>query len=265
MDGSSGRFDTMRGWQLREYFVRYIEGVYFEWLFIVNDVPMCDTSHVHMHATMDRVTFTMKLQVLAIRREVTALAYDDMVRLLPAITQRDSAVLWAAMMDGRFVPRPSPRGRLISNPLLMALRHIRDRHTSLVEDTTSLPDPLHIFLLASGDPNEMSDGISPLCQALRAGDASAVSLLLRYRADPNQCDLGHPDPIFIAIRGEFPRCVRLLLNHRANVDACQDYVATTTSSAHGSTEVFLRSRTTYQAAIGCPRILLMLQDAAHKV
>ena len=40
-----------------------------------------------------------------------------------------------------------------------------------VEDTTSLPEPLHLFLLASGDPNEMRNGILPLCKALRAGDA----------------------------------------------------------------------------------------------
>ena len=58
----------------------------------------------------------------------------------------------------------------------------------------ALPDPLHLFLLASGDPNEMSHGMSPLCQALRAGDARSVSLLLRYLADPLQCERGHADP-----------------------------------------------------------------------
>ena len=168
-------------------------------------------------------------------------------------------------MAGRFVPRPSPTGRRLCNLLLLALRRIRDVGNIAQEEEIPLPDPLHIFLLASGDPNEMSHGTSALCQAFRAGEARAVSLLLRYRAHPTLCEPGHPDPIFIAIRGEFPQCVRLLLNHRANVDACQDYVATTTSSSNDQLEIFLRSRSIYQAAVGCPRILLMLQDAAHKV
>ena len=157
MGVSNGRFDTMRGWQLREYFVRYIGGVCFEWLFEVNDAPMSETGHVHMQATMERVTCGMGLQVQAIRREVTALTPIDMANLLPAIAQRDCALLWPTMMNGRFVPRPFPRGKLLSNLLLLALRHIRDRRMSVEEDTTSLPDPLHIFLLASCDPNKMSN------------------------------------------------------------------------------------------------------------
>ena len=75
--------------------------------------------------------------------------------------------------------------------------------------------------------------MSPLCQALRAGDANSVSLLFKNKADPTQCELGHPDPIFIAIRDEVPRCVRLLLDHRANIDARQNYA---TASAHASND-----------------------------
>ena len=264
LDLTSGRFETMRGWQLREYFVRYIGGVYFEWIFIVQDAPMSETDHVHAKAATDPVTSGLTLQVQAIRREVTALTSVDMANLRPAIEQGDSTKLWAAMMNGRFVPRPSPRGRLLSNPLLMALRRNQERLLSMEEDIVSLPDPLYIFLLASCDPNEMSNGVSPLCQALRAGDAGPVSLLLKYRADPTQCELGHPDPIFIAIRSEFPRGVRLLIDHKANIDALQTYATSATGSGH-STEVILHSRTTFEAAAGCPRILLMLQDAKHNI
>ena len=161
------------------------------------------------------------------------------------------------------MPRPSLRGRLLSNPLLLVQRHLHEEEVLRDEDSVALPDLLHLFLLASGEPNEMSHGMSPLCQALRAGDARSVSLLLRYLADPLQCELGHPDPIFIAIRGEFPQGVRWLL--RANTEALQTYAAMAENSGCGSFEVILKSRTTYEAAAGSPRILLMLQAAANKV
>ena len=92
-----------------------------------------------------------------------------------------------------------------------------------------------------------------------------MSLLLHYWADPVQCELGQSDPIFIAIRGDFPQGIRLLLNYRANTEAHQNYAAMADSSGHGSTEVILRSRTTYEAAADCPRILLMLQEAGRKL
>ena len=97
------------------------------------------------------------------------------------------------MREGRYVPRPSPRGRLLSNPVLLVQRHLHEKEI-MSEDSVTLPDPLHLSLLASGDPNEMSHCMSPLCQALRAGDARSVSLLLRYLADPLQCERGHADP-----------------------------------------------------------------------
>ena len=55
------------------------------------------------------------------------------------------------------------------------------------------------------------------------------------------------------------------LVNRANIDARQTFATTAACSEHGSTELTLQSRSTYKAAVGCPRILLMLQDAAHKV
>ena len=113
----------MRVWQLREFFVRYIEGVYFEWLFIVNNVPMSDTGHVRVHTSMNQATGEMKLSVLAVRRKVTALTAADMVQLLPAIASQDRLQLWTVMREGRYVPRPSPRGRLLSNALLLVQRH----------------------------------------------------------------------------------------------------------------------------------------------
>ena len=47
-----------------------------------------------------------------------------------------------------------------------------------------------------------SQGMTP-AKSLRFGDARAVSKLLRYNINPNQCQLGHCEP-FVAIREEFP-------------------------------------------------------------
>ena len=107
---------------------------------------------------------------------------------------------------------------------------------------------LHLFLLASADPNANEPWYVTAMSCVRAGDArsvslllrypdndaNSVSLLLRYWADPVQCELGHPDPIFIAIRGDFPQGVRLLLNHRANTEAQQNYATLADSSGHGN-------------------------------
>ena len=66
-------------------------------------------------------------------------------------------------------------------------------------ETMALPDTMLTLLLANCDPNELgSQGISPLCQALKFGDARAVSQLLRHHANP-LCELGHSEPIFMAV------------------------------------------------------------------
>ena len=74
--------------------------------------------------------------------------------------------------------------RAASQPLLLVLRHADAIELMTDHSAAALPDPLHLFLLVSGDPNEMSHGVLPLCHALRPGDASSLSLLLRYWADP---------------------------------------------------------------------------------
>ena len=110
------------------------------------------------------MTFDIELQVQVIRQEVTALTAKRIVELIPIIAARNRARLWTTMMRGHFVQRPSPRGRHLSNPLLIALRHIRDLPGPGDDEFVSLPDPLHTLLLANCDPNEMSQGMSPLCQ-----------------------------------------------------------------------------------------------------
>ena len=132
-------------------------------------------------------------------------------------------------------------------------------------ENDAYPEFLHIMLMANCDPNEMCHGSSPLCAALRTGDARAVELLLQHRADPALCEPGQDDPIFLAIHSESARCARLLLNLRAVVDAQQDYVRVQVPSRVGVGEVMLQQRSTFDAARNCPRILLTLQDAANKV
>ena len=90
-----------------------------------------------------------------------------------------------------------PCGRHMVNPLLMALRHNRVLKSNA--ETVALPDTMLTLLLANCDPNELgSQGISPLCQALKFGDARAVSQLLRHHANP-LCELDHSEPILVAV------------------------------------------------------------------
>ena len=87
----------------------------------------------------------------------------------------------------------------MSNLLITALNHLPVFPIYTEEDEVALPNNLHTLLLANSDPNETSRGSSPLCFALRLGNADALSLLLRFKADPNQCEVGHAEPIFIAL------------------------------------------------------------------
>ena len=49
--------------------------------------------------------------------------------------------------------------------------------------------------------------------------------MLRHDANPNMYELGNSEPMFIAIRGDFPRCVQLLIELRANLDVQEDFTS----------------------------------------
>ena len=137
MDVSSGAFRTIWGWQLRVHFARYFACTkIFEWLFIAQDKPLDEAAHLHMLAGMDRTTFDIELQGEAVHHEVTALTAMGILELIPILAVRDRAQLWTTVMRRHFVPRPSPRGRHLSNPLLVALRHIRDLPGSVDEEVS---------------------------------------------------------------------------------------------------------------------------------
>ena len=54
-----------------------------------DNVLLCDTVNVRVHASTNQVTVEMELRVLAVRRKLTALTADDMVQLLSAIASQD--------------------------------------------------------------------------------------------------------------------------------------------------------------------------------
>ena len=58
--------------------------------------------------------------------------------------------------------------------------------------------------------------MSPLCEALRAGDDEIVLLLLQYRASPSRREEGSNDPIFVAIQMGSAENVRRLLQFSAD-------------------------------------------------
>ena len=126
MDFTSGTFLTMRGWELRMQFARYI---------------LCTRNY-----GLDRTTFSMELRVQAIRQGVTPLGPNGILELVPTLALSERSQLLRAMLEGRFVPRPLPAGRQMVNPLLIALRRNSDPSE---EEMVDLLDTMLTLLLAS--------------------------------------------------------------------------------------------------------------------
>ena len=99
--------------------------------------------------------------------------------------------------------------------------------------------------------------VSPLGEALRAGDDMAVSLLLQHRANPSRREEGGNDRIFFAIRRNSAENARRLLQY--SVDP-RPREAVPTEEGCGGRRRLLRRRTALEAAASLPRCRQVIMD-----
>lgn len=217
-----------------------------------------DASYVQKHAVEGAPNEEL-LTLQAVLCGLTQVSRAEASELFALLAQRSRAHIWDFFLAGKYIPDPAPRGAQWLTPLMFAIKHKGGTDLSTDRDDEIFPEITHTVLMARSNPNQMSHGSSPLCTALRYGDVDEVDLLLRYRASPTLCEPGHDDPIFLAIQCRSLRCVRLLVQFRADLDVQQNFINEdglegTASGAH------FRQRSILEAASDCIAILQMLRD-----
>ena len=98
--------------------------------------------------------------------------------------------------------------------------------------------------------------MSPLCEALRAGDDEIVLLLLQYRASPSRREEGSNDPIFVAIQMGSAENVRRLLQFSADPRSRE---AVPLREGHAGRRR-LKRRTALEAAAAHPQCQRAIRD-----
>ena len=94
---------------------------------------------------------------------------------------------------------------------------IQSRSQEDPDQEYDLPNTIQALLWACCSPHDFGmPEVSPLCEALRAGDDTIVSLLLQYRASPSRREEGSNDPIFVAIQMSSAENVHRLLQYSAD-------------------------------------------------
>ena len=88
-------------------------------------------------------------------------------------------------------------------------------------------------------------------------DGKAFAQLPHFEANPNQCEVGCSQPIFIAIEVASVEFVQLLINHKTDATAVEDFPTDEFNVQH---EHVMRRRSSIEAAKGLPRILHILHE-----
>ena len=148
-----------------------------------------------------------------------------------------------------------PAGTAQVNPLVLAIQANYQEDPDLEYD---LPDTVQALLWACCSPHDFGmPEVSPLGEALRAGDDMAVSLLLQHRANPSRREEGGNDPIFLAIRSNSAENVHRLLQYSADPRSRE---AVPTEEGCGGRRRLLRRRTVLEAAASFPRCRQVILD-----
>ena len=98
--------------------------------------------------------------------------------------------------------------------------------------------------------------MSPLCEAIRAGDDEIVLLLLQYKASPSRREEGGNDPIFVAIQMGSAENVRRLLQFSADPRSRE---AVPSPEGHGGRRR-LKRRSALEAAAAHPQYQRVIRD-----
>lgn len=116
-------------------------------------------------------------------------------------------------------PRVCPQAAEVYAVLIPRADKLQDRYFSRLHEIILglTAGDIEKEIKASPTSVELTDiyGWTPLHWAVRRNDAKAVSLLLRYGANPfTETGDDHASPIHLAARADSASCVRLLLQHR---------------------------------------------------
>ena len=147
-----------------------------------------------------------------------------------------------------------PGGTGQVSPLVLA---IQGRYQEDPDLDYELPNTIQALLWACCSPHDFGrPEVSPLCEALRAGDDMAVSLLLQHRASPSRREEGGNDPIFVAIQMSSAENVHRLLQYSADPRSTE---AVPSREGHAGRRR-LQRRTALEAAASHPRCRRVILD-----
>ena len=154
-----------------------------------------------------------KLCFHAVQRPLRQPTDEERREFIQGIQLRHRTDLWRLLSRGIRMRSTIPGGTVKVNPIVQAI----EANYLDADEEFELSDPVIALLWARVDPNEVgAPRVSPLGQAIRSGDDTAVEQLLKHRADPSYREHEHEAPIFQAITVCSPYYVRLLLTARVD-------------------------------------------------
>ena len=224
---------------------------YFSVILLVRQLLLCDLAYVSEYADGEVLTVSM------LRRGIADPTDSDLQQATEALRYSNRVELWAVLSQGihmRVLLPEIPGGTRRVNPLVTA---IQSRYQEDPDQEYDLPNTIQALLWACCSPHDFGmPEVSPLCEALRAGDDTIVSLLLQYRASPSRREEGSNDPIFVAIQMSSAENVHRLLQYSADPRSRE---AIPSREGHAGRRR-LRRRTAMEVAAAHPRCQRVIRE-----
>ena len=251
-DHTNTLFWQMRGWELRGWLCETMRcAQYFSVILLVRQLLLCDMAYISEYADGEVLAVSM------LRRGIADPTDSDLQQATEALRYSNRVGLWAILSQGihmRVLLPEIPGGTRRVNPLVTA---IQSRYQEDPDQEYDLPNTIQALLWACCSPHDFGmPEVSPLCEALRAGDDTIVSLLLQYRASPSRREEGSNDPIFVAIQMSSAENVHRLLQYSADPRSRE---AIPSGEGHAGRRR-LRRRTAMEAAAAHPRCQRVIRD-----
>ena len=222
---------------------------YFSLILIARQLLLCDMAFVREYAEANTLT------VYVLRRTIADATDVDLGQAAVAIQQCNRLQLWTVLSRGVHMRATFALGMSRVNPLVLAIQANCQEDPDLDYD---LPDTVQALLWACCSPDDYgAPEVSPLGEALRAGDDMAVSLLLQHGANPSRREEGCNDPIFLALQANSAENVHRLLQYHANPRSRE---AVPSAEGSGSGRRVLRRRTALEVAASLPRCRQVILD-----
>ena len=251
-DHTNTLFWQMRGWEFRGWLCEAIScAQYFSLILLAQQLLLCDMACLGDYAEGEVLTIYM------LRRGIANPTDFNLQQATAALRSGDRFRLWSVLSQGihmRVLLPTIPNGMERISPLVLA---IQSRHQEHPHQEHDLPNTVQALLWACCSPHDFGmPEMSPLCEALRAGDDEIVLLLLQSRASPSRREDGNNDPIFVAIQTSSADNVRRLLQFSADPRSRE---AVPSREGHAGRRI-LKRRTAMEAAAAHPHCQRVIRD-----